>query len=123
MTNEEIKKALDKELRCAEYAQEEYADCVKVSLLEEILNLITTQEILIERLKTENEKRLNVIEDFTNKTCCLKCDIARILVKEFAEKLKEKKFNKDMFNDWAGATYVILVRDIDVLLKQYGVEV
>ena len=56
MTNEEIKKALDKELRCAEYAQEEYADCVKVSLLEEILNLITTQEVVIERMKTENER-------------------------------------------------------------------
>lgn len=47
----------------------------------------------IERLKTENEKRLNAIEDFTNKTCCLKCDIARILVKEFVEKLKDKLQN------------------------------
>lgn len=44
-------------------------------------------------------------------------------VEEFAEKLKKKAFNKDMFNDWAGATYVVLVRDIDELLKQYGVEV
>ena len=40
-------------------------------------------------------------------------------VKEFAEKLKRKAFNKDMFNDWAGATYVVLVREIDELLKEY----
>lgn len=40
-------------------------------------------------------------------------------VKEFAEKLKSRKFDKDMFNDWAGATYVVLVRDIDELLKEY----
>ena len=40
-------------------------------------------------------------------------------VKEFAEKLKAKAFDKDMFNDWAGATYVVLVREIDKLLKEY----
>ena len=40
-------------------------------------------------------------------------------VKEFAERVKAKAFNKDMFNDWAGATYVVLVRDIDELLKEF----
>ena len=39
--------------------------------------------------------------------------------KEFAERLKMKAFDKDMFNDWAGATYVVLVREIDELLKEY----
>lgn len=43
----------------------------------------------------------------------------RNAVKEFAEKLKAKAFDKDMFNDWAGATYVVLVREIDKLLKEY----
>ena len=43
----------------------------------------------------------------------------RQAVKEFAEKLKSRKFDKDMFNDWAGATYVVLIRDIDELLKEY----
>ena len=38
---------------------------------------------------------------------------------EFAEKLKRKAFDKDMFNDWAGSTYVVLVREIDKLLKDY----
>ena len=45
--------------------------------------------------------------------------IRKEAVKEFAEKLKRKAFNKDMFNDWAGATYVVLVREIDELLKEY----
>lgn len=45
--------------------------------------------------------------------------IERRAVEEFAEKLKRKAFNKDMFNDWAGATYVVLVREIDELLKEY----
>ena len=40
-------------------------------------------------------------------------------VKEFAEKLKAKAFDKDMFNDWAGATYVVLVREIDKVLKEF----
>lgn len=43
----------------------------------------------------------------------------RQAVKEFAEKLKRKAFDKDMFNDWKGATYVVLVREIDKLLKEY----
>lgn len=43
----------------------------------------------------------------------------RNTVKEFAEKLKTKAFDKDMFNDWAGATYIVLVREIDKLLKEY----
>ena len=45
--------------------------------------------------------------------------IRKKAVEEFAEKLKRKAFNKDMFNDWAGATYVVLVRDINELLKEY----
>ena len=43
----------------------------------------------------------------------------RQAVKEFAERVKAKAFDKDMFNDWAGATYVVLVRDIDELLKEF----
>lgn len=48
-----------------------------------------------------------------------KSAIERRAVEEFAEKLKMKAFDKDMFNDWAGATYVVLVREIDKLLKEY----
>lgn len=47
------------------------------------------------------------------------CPKVQQAVREFAEMLKSRKFDKDMFNDWAGATYVVLVRDIDELLKEY----
>lgn len=42
------------------------------------------------KAKAENEKRLKANEDFAAKHCYMKCDIAKILVKEFAEKLKEE---------------------------------
>lgn len=40
-------------------------------------------------------------------------------VKEFVEKLKTKAFDKDAFNDFTGATYVVLVKDIDKLLEEF----
>ena len=40
-------------------------------------------------------------------------------VQDFAEKLKKKSFDKDPFNSWAGSTYVVLVADIDELLKEW----
>lgn len=71
-----------------------------------------------EKLKAENEKRLNAIEDFTVKHCYLKCDIAKILVKDFAEKLKEL-----LHNDYimlSGITDERCVFEgIDELLKEY----
>lgn len=33
--------------------------------------------------------------------------------------LKTKAFDKDAFNGWAGPTYVVLVKEIDKLLKEY----
>lgn len=41
-----------------------------------------------------------------------------VAVKEFAEKLKMMAFDKNMFNDWMGATYVVTVQNIDKLLKE-----
>lgn len=40
-------------------------------------------------------------------------------VQEFAKKLKKKSFDKNPFNGWAGSTYVVLVADIDELLKEW----
>lgn len=51
------------------------------------------------------------------KYCCMKCDIAKTLVKEFAEKLKESaQTNLDHFT---GFQKVVLVEQIDELLKEY----
>lgn len=98
------------------------------SIMDKMLEKGKNLEKEIERLKTENEKRLNAIEDFTNKTCCLKCDIARILVKEFVEKLKNGLSNcsgcyiPDCFEsptDEFAYSEKDLLKLIDELLKEY----
>ena len=33
--------------------------------------------------------------------------------------LKTKAFDKDAFNEWAGSTFVVLVRDIDKMIEDY----
>ena len=76
---------------------------------------------LINELESENE-RLKILLAQANAGIvnCSGCKLVELnAVKEFAEKLKMKAFDKDMFNDWAGATYVVLVREIDKLLKEY----
>lgn len=56
-------------------------------------------------------------KDFAEKHCCMKCDTAKTLVKEFAEKLKENSIeinSRDFgFMDFVG------VDAIDELLKEY----
>lgn len=74
------------------------------------------------KAKAENEKRLKANEDFTAKHCCMKCDIAKTLVKEFAEKLQRElpcrdyTFNSDTYSMvlTSSIKYVI-----DKLLKEY----
>ena len=73
-------------------------------------------ERLTERLK---QVLLNVDTVKEMNAMCNIDEQRKQAVKEFAEKLKRKAFNKDMFNDWAGATYVVRVREIDKLLKEY----
>lgn len=86
-------------------------------ILQQNKQLLQAREISksdIERLKTQLQQANAGIVN------CSGCYLVELnAVKEFAEKLKAKAFNKDMFNDWAGATYVVLVREIDKLLKGY----
>ena len=86
-------------------------------ILQRNKQLLQAREILksdIERLKTQLQQANAGIVN------CIGCHLVELnAVKEFAEKLKRKAFDKDMFNDWAGATYVVLVREIDELLKEY----
>ena len=94
---------------------------------------IEETEAEIERLKSDNEAltmwnntSAETIQKLSETNKRFASNMKSVLeiekknaVKEFAEKLKMKAFNKDMFNDWAGATYVVLVREIDKLLKEY----
>lgn len=86
--------------------------------------------IAFDRLEAENERLTERLKQVllsidTVKEMNAMCNIyeqRKQAVKEFAGKLKMKAFNKDMFNDWVGATYVVLVREIDKLLKEYEAE-
>lgn len=57
---------------------------------------------------------------FEAKSCDFVKTAQKHAVQDFADKLKKKSFDKNPFNDWAGSTYVILVKDIDELIKEYG---
>lgn len=54
--------------------------------------MIAKYENKIKKLKAENEKRLKASEDFATKHCYMKCEIAKIRVKEFAEKIKTQVY-------------------------------
>ena len=134
MTTEELKRAfaicLDTNgcTGCPLLALEQQNGCdCRHNLFVSAIDLATEQEREIERLKDENARltgRLGqvLLAVDTVKEMKAMCDIddqRKQAVKEFAERLKMKAFDKDMFNDWAGATYVVLVREIDELLKEY----
>ena len=129
MTTEELKRAFDICLDthgctdCPLLALEQQNGCdCRHNLFVSAIDLATKQESEIERLKEECEELRNEKWDAQDDLDCY-CDemTTRInqAVKEFAEKLKMKAFDKDMFNDWAGATYVVLVREIDKVLKEF----
>ena len=68
----------------------------------------------IDDLKVEN-KQLKT-------ECALLDDELRIARQEtinVLNELKTKAFDKDAFNGWAGSTFVVLVRDIDEMIKEY----
>ena len=134
MTTEELKRAFDICLDthgctgCPLLALEQQNGCdCKHNLFVSAIDLATEQEREIAQLKDENIRLRGKLAQVllsinTVKEMNAMCDIddqRKQAVKEFAEKLKMKAFDKDMFNDWAGATYVVLVREIDELLKEY----
>jgi hypothetical protein len=94
-------------------------DCM-CCLMREALDLINRQKAEIERL----QKDINVVNNVIKNTFLLKADknndpfaeIKAEAIKEFAERLKEKKFelndqNEDIF-------YAVEVSDIDNLVKE-----
>ena len=127
--DEEMKAQNEKQ---AELENEIYALKVKVECLEEysnaleeaaynaegnLDNLVKEIEDLKaenERLKAENEKRLKANEDFATKHCYMKCEIAKTLVKDFAEKLKGECAYSFIFGQ-----KFITEKIIDKLLREY----
>ena len=74
----------------------------------------------IERLKAKCQRKQNFIEDMQIKKCGMKCPIAHTLVKEFAEKLKEKfdGYDATSYNGYEEGFHN-LQEEIDELLKEY----
>lgn len=67
-------------------------------------------------IEAENEKRLKASEDFATKHCRMKCEIAKMRVKEFAINLKKVIHEKDYVQGYAE---IGLIEEIDELLKEY----
>lgn len=84
----------------------------QIKVLKKRLN---NKYVEIEMLKAENASCKKAIEDFIAKKCYLKCDIAKTLVKEFAEQLKAQSFSDDGWD-------CVYMPDIDDLLETYGLD-
>lgn len=78
--------------------------------------MIAKYENKIKKLKAESEKRLKASEEFATKHCRMKCEIAKMRVKEFAIKLKKVIHEKDYVQGYAE---IGLIEEIDELLKEY----
>ena len=77
----------------------------------------------IERLKAQQREIDDLkAENKQLKTECVLLDdelrIARQDTINVLNELKTKAFDKDAFNGWAGSTFVVLVRDIDKMIKE-----
>lgn len=68
------------------------------------------------KAKSENEKRLKANEDFATKHCRMKCEIAKMRVKEFAINLKKVIHERDYVQGYAE---IGLIEEIDELLEEY----
>lgn len=86
---------------------------------------MTEQEKEIEKLKakfkqleTNTEILARGVRDLNHENYELTEKIKQAKI-DVLNELKTKAFDKDAFNGWAGPTYVVLVKDIDELLKEY----
>lgn len=104
MTDNEIIKALESEIRRAEYVETEYLDCVEVKDFKLALDLINRQKAEIERLNQIAEDGKKVKAE---------------AVKEFAERLK-KAIEEEWHSDIISSTEKYYeVSKLDNLVKEF----
>lgn len=81
-----------------------------------------TEGCLDDKVNLKNEiKRLEKENKQLKTECALLDDELRIARQDtinVLNELKTKAFDKDAFNGWAGSTFVVLVRDIDKMIKE-----
>ena len=109
-----IVERLDEFEKCIKCPAWSGTDCVRNPYTESCLDDKVNLKNEIKRLEKEN-KQLKT-------ECALLDDELRIARQEtinVLNELKTKAFDKDAFNRWAGSTFVVLVRDIDEMIKEY----
>lgn len=119
MTDNEIIKALENEIRLAEYVDSDYCDGVDLTLIESTVALINCQKTEIDELKGISVSPPKDPMDF----CGVLCDYAEELIdkakaeayKEFAERLKEEAQMADCFDSY---NMVVGTHFINSLLKE-----
>ena len=142
MTDNEIIKALENEIRSAEYVDSEYCDGVDLTLIKSAVDLINRQQAEninlkghLEQLKSRYDnarteiERLKGISISPSKDhmdfCGVLCDYAEKLIdkakaeayKEFADRLKQKSEYYENGQGWEGR--ICYVDDINNLVKEY----
>lgn len=125
MTDNEIIKALESEVKSAEYVDSYYCDGVDLTLIKNTLDLINRQHAEIERLNIENEilsinadtafqDGLNEVQDLYAEQ--VKAEIKSEAIKKFAYRLKQKSEYYENGQGWEGR--ICYEDDIDKLLKE-----
>lgn len=111
MTDNEIIKALENEIRSAEYVDSEYCDGVDLTLIKSAIDLINRQQEKIEKLNKEMEGW----RDTAYHEASIR-DTAEInAIREFAKRLNEEAQMADCFDSY---NMVVGTHFIDNLLKE-----
>ena len=122
MTEKDIVKALENEVRSTEYVDSSYCDGIDLSLIKSALNLITQQQAEIDRLKAEEDKYpFKCVMPFNSMICSksiedydrLINDIEIDAIKGFADRWKEKHKYKELCG------YKVINDELDDLVKEY----
>ena len=141
MTDNEIIKALESEVKSAEYVDSYYCNGVDLTLIKSTIDLINRQRAEIDELKHEREVLIEDIHYSANKVNeqleeieklkienkslrsaanCYKlhCNETRTeAIKEFADRLKQKTEYYENGQGWEGK--ICYVDDIDNFVKEY----
>ena len=97
MTDNEIIKALESEVKSAEYVDSYYCNGVGLTLIKSAIDLINRQKAEIEELKIENKSLRSAANCYK-----LHYNEARTeAYKEFAERLKEEAQMADCFDSYS----------------------
>ena len=105
MTDNEIIKALEDEVKSAEYVDSYYCNGVDLTLIKSVIDLINRLQAEIERLTKETMNMAVTIEACQSEA-----------IKEFAERLKQKSEYYENGQGWEGR--ICYEDDIDKLVKE-----